>query len=409
MATFKHLPTASLTRLGLALVKGGYRFSYDKCNRLTDAEYSENDSHEECQNYYDESIQKYDANDYIGSLVVRNGMPDMYLFVGGYYKYQSSDDTTPSSENSTGDLYFYNYDHLGNVREVVNEDGKLLQVNNYYPFGAPYSDNRITSMNPKLQPYKYTGKKLDLVHGLNTYDHGARQNYSILGVWDRVDPLAEKYYNISPYAVCGNNPILKNDLDGRLITDYIFNYNGAFLYSIRISTKDRVGIINSEGDIAYYGFADPRDAQDIDNGIINSVEIVSSEKIESMMEDAGALDPQNKNVAYMKSESEGGGKLDFSFSEIPQNFEGASFNPLKSPSPMLFLPEGDNLVHNHMNFGNFLWGAAGYSLGFSKAFLKLAAHWNSLFNSKKNGYKPQFDSKDDQKSISNGVDYAKKT
>ena len=51
MATFKHLPTASLTRLGLALVKGGYRFAYDKCNRLTDAEYSENDSHEECQNY----------------------------------------------------------------------------------------------------------------------------------------------------------------------------------------------------------------------------------------------------------------------------------------------------------------------------------------------------------------------
>ncbi len=45
MATFKHLPTDSLTRPGLALVKGGYRFSYDKCNRLTDAEYSENDSH----------------------------------------------------------------------------------------------------------------------------------------------------------------------------------------------------------------------------------------------------------------------------------------------------------------------------------------------------------------------------
>ena len=217
MATFKHLPTASLTRLGLALVKGGYRFSYDKCNRLTDAEYSENDSHEECQNYYDESIQKYDANGNIGSLVVRNGMPDMYLFAGGYYKYQSSDDTAPSSGNSTGDLYFYNYDHLGNVREVVNEDGKLLQVTNYYLFGAPYSDNRITSMNPKLQPYKFTGKELDLVHGLNTYDHGARQNYSILGVWDRVDPLAEKYYNISPYAVCGNNPICYSDYNGEII------------------------------------------------------------------------------------------------------------------------------------------------------------------------------------------------
>ena len=236
MATFKHLPTASLTRPGLALVKGGYRFSHDKCNRLTDAEYSETDSHEECQNYYDESIQKYDANDYIGSLVVRNGMPDMYLFVGGYYKYQSSDDTTPSSENSTGDLYFYNYDHLGNVREVVNEDGKLLQVNNYYPFGAPYSDNRITSMNPKLQPYKYTGKELDLVHGLNTYDHGARQNYSVLGVWDRVDPLAEKFYNVSPYTVCGNNPIIRIDPNGLYSLKNIKKIDIMKLYSLCLAT-----------------------------------------------------------------------------------------------------------------------------------------------------------------------------
>lgn len=368
MATFKHLPTDSLTRPGLALVKGGYRFSYDKCNRLTDAEYSENDSHEECQNYYDEPIQKYDANgniehlqrrgkknnnvygtiddlkmslegnqtvgvheyadgltysgamdfpkspdkdsyfrrryngngaltedeargitnieyddwnnpkriqfangnvtkyvysadgqklrtvhytaapnitvaagqthelskdeilsidstDYIGRLVLKNGKPDMYLFAGGYYKYQSSDDATASSGNSIGGLYFYNYDHLGNVREVVNEDGKLLQVNNYYPFGAPYSDNRITSMNPKLQPYKYTGKELDLVHGLNTYDHGARQNYSALGVWDRVDPLVEKYYNLSPYAVCENNPVILIDHTGR----DVFDTNGIFL------------------------------------------------------------------------------------------------------------------------------------------------------------------------------------
>ena len=60
-----------------------------------------------------------------------------------------------------------------------------------------------------------------------------------------------------------------------------------------------------------------------------------------------------------------------------------------------------------MNFGNFLWGAAGYALGFSKITLKLAAHWNSIFNYKKNGYRPQLDSKDDQKSISHGVDYAK--
>lgn len=35
------------------------------------------------------------------------------------------------------------------------------------------------------------GKELDLMHGLNTYDYGARQYDPILAKWDRVDPLAE--------------------------------------------------------------------------------------------------------------------------------------------------------------------------------------------------------------------------
>ena len=39
------------------------------------------------------------------------------------------------------------------------------------------------------QPYKYNGKELDLMHGLNTYDYGARQYEPVTGRWDRVDPL----------------------------------------------------------------------------------------------------------------------------------------------------------------------------------------------------------------------------
>jgi hypothetical protein len=35
------------------------------------------------------------------------------------------------------------------------------------------------------------------MHGLNTYDYGARQYYAALPVWDRVDPLAEKQNNFT--------------------------------------------------------------------------------------------------------------------------------------------------------------------------------------------------------------------
>ena len=52
------------------------------------------------------------------------------------------------------------------------------------------------------------------MHGLNTYDYGARQYNPVTAHWDRVDPLAEKYYGISPYAYCLGNPIRFIDPDG---------------------------------------------------------------------------------------------------------------------------------------------------------------------------------------------------
>lgn len=66
-----------------------------------------------------------------------------------------------------------------------------------------------------FQPYKYNGKELDKMHGLNTYDYGARQYNPILARWDRIDPLCEKYYNVSSYVYCANSPIILVDPDGK--------------------------------------------------------------------------------------------------------------------------------------------------------------------------------------------------
>ena len=58
-------------------------------------------------------------------------------------------------------------------------------------------------------------------YGLNTYDYGARQHYPVLARWDRIDPLCEKYYGVSPYAYCANNPVRFVDPDGRVMGDYL--------------------------------------------------------------------------------------------------------------------------------------------------------------------------------------------
>ena len=99
----------------------------------------------------------------------------------------------------------------GNVREVISEAGEAKQVNAYYPFGTPIY---ALGTNKSQQRYKYNGKEFDELHGLNTYDYGAHQYAPPLPMWDRVDPLAEKSSEITPYAYCHDNPIRRIDTDG---------------------------------------------------------------------------------------------------------------------------------------------------------------------------------------------------
>lgn len=217
-----------------------------------------------------------DSIDYMmgGKLITKNGRIDKYLFEGGYCRATGGqthlarpplilwDDEDSISSPSDYEqwrktfesweaamkaererdqflFYYYNRDHLGNIREVVDDNGNVVQVNNYYPFGSPYCDTSA-SKAPELQPYKYNGKELDLMHGLNTYNYGARQYNPVVPIWDRVDPLCEKYYNTSPYVYCGNNPVNAVDFDGK---DVYYTQDGKFAFQ-NIASTDNIYIIS---------------------------------------------------------------------------------------------------------------------------------------------------------------------
>jgi RHS repeat-associated protein len=111
-------------------------------------------------------------------------------------------------------LYYYLKDHLGNNRIVVDASGNLVQTNNYYPSGTSIAEYpRRTDQG--AQPYKFGGKELDRMHGLDFYDYVARGYDPTLMRFTMVDPMAEKYYEISPFAYCANNPVNRIDPDGR--------------------------------------------------------------------------------------------------------------------------------------------------------------------------------------------------
>ena len=153
------------------------------------------------------SLIVFGKTEYSGNVIYKNGKLDKVLFPGGYCTFDSENNSQPI-------FHYFTQDHLGNNRTVTNEDGTVEQITHYYPFGGTFND---AGLNASLQQYKYNGKELDRVAGLNTYDYGARQYFSALPTWDRMDALCEKYYNVSPYVYCNNNPILCQDYEGLLV------------------------------------------------------------------------------------------------------------------------------------------------------------------------------------------------
>ena len=141
---------------------------------------------------------------YLGNYVYGNGVKQL-LVDGGYVTFSG---TTPQ-------YHFYVKDHLGNNRMVVNANGTVEQVNHYYAFGGLMGEGSGSD----VQDFKYNGKELDRLHGLDWYDYGARMYDAATGKFFTIDPVAKKYYNISPYAYCGNNPIRRIDPTGMVWED----------------------------------------------------------------------------------------------------------------------------------------------------------------------------------------------
>ena len=71
------------------------------------------------------------------------------------------------------------------------------------------------STGGSTQPYKYNGKELDRANGLDWCDYGARWYDATRIGWTSADSHCEKYYDISPYVYCEDNPVNAIDSDGR--------------------------------------------------------------------------------------------------------------------------------------------------------------------------------------------------
>ena len=175
--------------------------------------------------------------EYRGNLVCADDSLKYILFDGGLI----------AMDGSSPEYLFFLRDHLGSVRVVARPDGKVVQVNHYYPYGMAFAgggmsgnagahpvEGGVSVAGGSLeiggetggmelarpgasQPYRFLGNELYTSNSLGLYDFSARMYDPALGRFLSVDPMAEGYRHLSPYAYCAGNPVVYADKDGQVI------------------------------------------------------------------------------------------------------------------------------------------------------------------------------------------------
>ena len=134
-----------------------------------------------------------------------------------------------------GRYHYYIKDYQGNVRAVIDEEGRLEEVNNYYPYGG-----LMGAAGSGVQPRKYGGKVLDRENGLDWYDSQARHYDPTTGRTPTMDSKAESYYSLSPYLWCAGNPVRNIDPTGMYFDQATTNQAGLYIEQL----NERIAELN---------------------------------------------------------------------------------------------------------------------------------------------------------------------
>ena len=148
---------------------------------------------------------------YRGSLIYRKGSV-------GSLSLESA--ITPAGRITPASVRHHVTDHLGSVVAVVDGvTGSLYEAGEYGVYGARSSVSGISLITlPAGETLRdhFTGKEdQGPDFGLPYTDFGARHYSPALRRWLVPDPLAEEYYDVSPFVYCDGNPVMMVDEDGK--------------------------------------------------------------------------------------------------------------------------------------------------------------------------------------------------
>jgi len=193
----------------------------------------------------------------------------------------------------------YITDHLGSVRVVVGADGTVVKRNEILPYGELFNNNDPYLTN---NDYLYGGKELQKKFGINLYDSQARFQ-SNTGMFLSLDPLAEKYYGISPYSYCAGNPVNLVDQGGDTIHVAAEDQGLVLKILEKVFDKFASGFkFNKEGNLEYTGTTKgmSKEQKKTFNGLkgVMDDDMVTNIKFDS------SLDPKKTAITSLAVENE---------------------------------------------------------------------------------------------------------
>jgi len=192
------------------------------------------------------NVLRKDSVEYSSDYIYKNRKIDKILTMQGYIQ-------TDGIYNKW-DYWKYNYslmDYQGNTRVTLASDYMANHSTaytasgqiDYYPFGMEITPP--TGTNSGNNPYLYSGKEIDRMHGLNEYDFSARWQDAAMPGFTTPDPLAETHTWESPYAYCGGDPVNRMDPTG---LEWYTNDDGQYTF---ITGHDEEALKSKSGNTHY--------------------------------------------------------------------------------------------------------------------------------------------------------------
>ena len=111
------------------------------------------------------------------------------------------------------DIFYYHPNHLGNTAFVTDQNQTITQGFLYAPFGEITTEYNVNFGNNVIPKYSFNAKELDEETGMYYYE----ARYYKPPVFTSRDPMFEKYFWMTPYAYCANNPVKYVDPSGRKV------------------------------------------------------------------------------------------------------------------------------------------------------------------------------------------------